>query len=179
MEQIRKCTDRLCVPTAQVAHHCQVSISALKHCIRGGWLLVCRTPAGHCRVELEELPRFRRQYGLSVYPRPAPYIRILIVNDEPSTVDLYIDLLTGDPQGFKLDTAMAGDQVVPGVGYAQLASDITGREALATGESASGKVGQATTIRLRVPHTDGSNGTCQRERRWSCKLQSFAEVGYP
>jgi hypothetical protein len=78
---------------------------------------------GHCRVELAELPRFRRQYGLSVYPSSAPYIRILIINDEPSIVDLFIDLLTGDPQGFKLDTATDGDQVVPGVGYAQLASD--------------------------------------------------------
>jgi signal transduction histidine kinase len=53
-------------------------------------------------------------------------------------VDLFIDLLTGDLQGFKLDTATDADRVVPGVGYAQLASDSPGREARATGESARG-----------------------------------------
>jgi hypothetical protein len=105
-----------------------------------------------------------------VYPGSAPCIRILIVNDAPSIMALFIDLLTGDLPSFKHDTATDGDQVVLGVRYVQLAGDITSREALATGESTGGKVEQATTIRLTGPHTDGSNGTYRRERRWSCKL---------
>jgi hypothetical protein len=123
MEQIRQFTEPLCLPTAQVAHRCQVSISALKCWIRGEWLLASKTPAGHCRVGLVKLPRFCRQHSIYVYPSPALYIRTLIVNDRPSIVDLFIHLLIGDLQGFKLDTATEGDQVVPGVGYAQLASD--------------------------------------------------------
>jgi signal transduction histidine kinase len=75
---------------------------------------------------------------LLVCPSSAPYIRILIVKDKPALVDLFIDLLTGDLQSFKLDTATDADRVVPGVGYAQLASDTPGREALATGESVRG-----------------------------------------
>jgi hypothetical protein len=170
MAQIRKLTNRLCSPAAQVAHHCLVSTSAPKRSMRGVWLAACKFPAGCRRVERAELSLLLRQYGMSVYPNSAPCIRVLIVNDVPSIVALVIDLLTGVLQGFEHDTAADGDQVVPGVGYVQLASDITGREALATGESAQGKVEQATTIRLTVPHTDGANGTYRRERGWSCKL---------
>jgi hypothetical protein len=112
-----------------------------------------------------------------VYPSSALCIRILIVNDAPSIVALFTDLLTGDLQGFKHDTATDGDRLVAGVGYAQLAGDITGREALAAGEGARGKVGQATMIGLAVPYPDGANGTYLRKSRLSCNLQSVRRGG--
>src|SRR5436309_599565 len=108
MEQAHKFSDRLCLTTGQAARHCQVSIPALKRWIRDGRLTAFKTPGGHCRIELEELQRFLRQYGMPLYPTSAPDIRILIVDDEPAIVDLFVDLLAGDPRGFHLETATDG-----------------------------------------------------------------------
>jgi hypothetical protein len=94
---------------------------------------------------------------LRICPSSAPYIRILIVKDKPALVDLFIDLLTGVLQSFKLDTATDADRVVPGVGYAQRASDTPGREALATGESVRGdglKTGNLSVEHARAPWHD-------------------------
>jgi excisionase family DNA binding protein len=119
MEQVHKFTDRLCLTTGQVARHCHVSIPGLKHWIRDGRLAAFKTPGGHCRIELAELQRFLRQYGMPLYPTSAPDIRILIVDDEPYIVDLFVDLLTGDPRGFKLDTATDGYDALIKVGMFQ------------------------------------------------------------
>ncbi len=105
MDQAHQFFDRLFVTTRQAARHCPISIPALKRWIRDGRLAAFKTPGGHCRIELEELQRFLRQYGMPLSPTSALDIRILIVDDEPHSADLFVDLLTGDPRGFKLDTA--------------------------------------------------------------------------
>src|SRR5713101_5400355 len=98
MEHAHKFSDRLCLTTGQAARHCQVSIPALKRWIRDGRLAAFKTPRGHCRIELEELQRFLRQYGMPLYPTSVLDIRILIVDDELYSVDLFVDLFTGAPR---------------------------------------------------------------------------------
>src|SRR6266704_1626047 len=102
MAQAHKCSNRFCLPTGQAARHCQVSIPALRRWIRDGRLAAFKTPGGHCRIALEELQRFLRQYGMPLYPISAPDIRILIVDDEPTIVKLFVDMLADDPRGFIL-----------------------------------------------------------------------------
>jgi excisionase family DNA binding protein len=60
MAQARKFSGRLGLTTGQAAHHCQVSLPALKRWIQDGRLTACKTPGGHRRRELEELQRFLR-----------------------------------------------------------------------------------------------------------------------
>ena len=76
MAQAHKVSNRLCLTTRQAPRHCQVSVPALKRWIRDGRLAALKTPGGHCRIELEELQRFLRQYGMPHHS--APDIRILI-----------------------------------------------------------------------------------------------------
>jgi two-component system, OmpR family, response regulator VicR len=116
MEQAYKSSNRLYLTTGQAARHCQVSIPALKRWIQDGRLAAFKTPGGHCRIELEELQRFLRQYGMPLYPTSTPDIRILIVDDEPYIVDLFTELLASDPRGFKLDTATDGYDALIKVG---------------------------------------------------------------
>jgi two-component system, OmpR family, response regulator VicR len=116
MAQAHKFSDRFCLTTGQVARHCQVSIPALRRWIRDGRLTAFKTPGGHCRIALEELQRFLRQYGMPLYPTSAPDIRILIVDDEPTVVKLFVDMLADDPRGFILDTATDGYDALIKVG---------------------------------------------------------------
>lgn len=119
MQQRSQIAARSCLTTGQVARHCQVSIPAVKRWIQDGRLAVFRTPGGHSRIELQELQRFLRQYGMPSYPSSAPELRILIVDDELSIVDFFVDLLTRDPRGFKLDTATDGYEALIKVGMFQ------------------------------------------------------------
>ena len=119
MEQVQQLSDPLYLTTGQVARHCQVSIPALKRWIREGRLETFRTPGGHCRIALVELQRFLRQYGMPLYPASASGMRILIVDDEPDMVDLFMRLLADDPRRFQLDTATDGYDALIKVGMFQ------------------------------------------------------------
>jgi excisionase family DNA binding protein len=119
MEQVQQLSDRQYLTTGQVARHCQVSIPALKRWIREGRLATFRTPGGHCRIALTELQRFLRQYRMPLYPASAPGMRILIVDDEPDIVDLFVRLLADDPRRFQLDTATDGYDALIKVGMFQ------------------------------------------------------------
>jgi len=102
--------------TGEAARHCQVSIPALKRWIRDRRLVAFKTPGGHYRIELKEFQRFLQQHGMPAYPAQSPQARILIVDDEPTIVDVLVDLLAGDPRGFKLETATDGYEALVKVG---------------------------------------------------------------
>jgi excisionase family DNA binding protein len=119
MKKTQKSSDRTYLTTGQVAYHCQVSIPALKRWIQDGQLSAFKTPGGHCRIELKELQQFLHRYGMPPYPTLDPAIRILIVDDEPSVVDLFVHLLADDPRGFTLDTAIDGYEALIKVGTFQ------------------------------------------------------------
>jgi hypothetical protein len=112
MEQAHQFSERLFLSTGQAARYCISSIPALKRRIRDGWFATFKTPEGHCRIALEELQRFLRQHGILPGPISAPYICILIIDDDPSIVKLFADILADDPWGFHLDTATAGYDVM-------------------------------------------------------------------
>lgn len=102
--------------TGEVADHCQVSLPTVKHWIRRGRLRAFKTPGGHTRIELEEFQRFLQQYGMPAYPGREPEPRVLIVDDEPDVVELLVDALAGDPQGFRIETATDGYEALIKVG---------------------------------------------------------------
>ena len=93
MAPAHRFSDRLGLTTGQAARHCQVSIPALQRWIRDGRLTASKTPGGHCRIELEEVQRFLRQYGMPPYATSMPDIRILIVYDNPSIMGLSVHIL--------------------------------------------------------------------------------------
>ncbi|MBI2460278.1 MAG: response regulator [Candidatus Rokubacteria bacterium] len=102
--------------TGQAARHCQVSTPTVKRWIREGRLRAFKTPGRHTRIELAEFQRFLKQYGMPAYPGREPEPRVLIVDDEPDVVELLVDVLAGDPRGFKIETAMDGYEALIKVG---------------------------------------------------------------
>jgi excisionase family DNA binding protein len=119
MKKQQKFSERSSLTTGQAARHCQVSIPALRSWIRDGRLVTFKTPGGHRRIALAEFQRFLHQHGMPPYPTLAPAARILIVDDEPFIVQLFVDLLTSDARGFVLDTALDGYEALLKVGAFQ------------------------------------------------------------
>ena len=93
MAQARKFSGRLGLTTGHAARHCQVSLPASKRWIQDRRLTAFKTPGGHCRIELEEVQRFLRQYGMPPDATSMPDIRILIVYDNPSIMGLSVHIL--------------------------------------------------------------------------------------
>ncbi len=104
------------VTTGQAARHCQVSVPALRRWIQHGQLKAFKTPGGHLRIVGEEFQRFLREHGMPAYPTLPSEARILVVDDEPDVVGLFMEFLAGDPRGFKLETATDGYEALIKVG---------------------------------------------------------------
>jgi hypothetical protein len=58
----------------------------------------------------EELQRFFRQYGMTLAPNAVPDIRTFIIDDNPSLVNLFVDILADDPWGYHLNTARGHEE---------------------------------------------------------------------
>ena len=116
LKELKKPSNPAYLTTGQAARHCQVSIPALKGWIRSGRLTAFKTPGGHSRIELGEFQRFLQKHGMPVYPVASPTSRILIVDDEPLIIDLFVELLSRDPRGFNLETATNGYDALIKVG---------------------------------------------------------------
>jgi CheY-like chemotaxis protein len=108
MKQAYRFSERLFVSTGQAARHYQASLPALKGWTRDGWLVAFKAPEGLCRKEREELQRSLRQYGIFLCTISAPYICILISNEDLPIAKLFADTLADDLRGFHLDTATHG-----------------------------------------------------------------------
>lgn len=115
-KKIENSSESRALTAGDAARHCQVSIPALKRWIREGRLAAFKTPGGHYRVELREFQRFLKQYGMPAYQVPSSEARILIVDDETPIVDALVEFLSGDPRGFKLETATDGYEALIRVG---------------------------------------------------------------
>lgn len=116
LKQLEEFSRPAYLTTGQAARHCQVSIPALKGWIRDGRLAAFKTPGGHSRIELGEFQRFLQKHGMPAYPVSSSASRILIVDDEPLIVNLFVDLLARDPRGFNLETATNGYEALIKVG---------------------------------------------------------------
>lgn len=100
----------------EAARHCRVSTPAVRRWMREGQIRGFRTPGGHRRIALSEFQAFLREQGMPPYPHEPAEVRILIVDDEPAVVSLFVDLLSDDPRGFKLETANDGYEALIAVG---------------------------------------------------------------
>ena len=114
MEQAHQFSERLFLSTGQADRYCPSSISAIESWIRDGWLAAFKTPEGHCRIALQERQHSLRQQGILLWPISVPYICILIIDEDPSIVKLFADILADDPWGFHLDTATDGYDAMSG-----------------------------------------------------------------
>ncbi len=116
LKQVEDVSSPAYLTTGQASRHCQVSIPALKGWIRDGRLSAFKTPGGHSRIELREFQRFLQKHGMPAYPVSSSASRILIVDDEPLIVNLFVELLARDPRAFNVETATNGYDALIKVG---------------------------------------------------------------
>lgn len=102
--------------TGEAASHCQVTAAALRRWIKEAHLRAFKTPGGHRRIELLEFQRFLQEHGIPAYAAQSQEVRILVVDDNPLVVETFLDFLSSDPRGFKLETATDGYEALIKVG---------------------------------------------------------------
>lgn len=100
----------------EAARHCRVTTPAIRRWMREGQIRGFRTPGGHRRIALSHFQSFLREHGMPSYPPEPDEVRVLIVDDEPAIVSLFVDLLADHPRGFKLETATDGYEALIAVG---------------------------------------------------------------
>ncbi|MCI0342150.1 MAG: response regulator [Planctomycetales bacterium] len=99
--------------TGEIATHCHVTAATVSRWIRAGSLKANSTPGGHYRVESSEFRDFLKRQGM-----PVPGFlqleggdgerrRVLVVDDEPSVLDLIVRALENDGP-YLCETATSG-----------------------------------------------------------------------
>ena len=92
--------------TGQVAKACEVSLVAVKNWIREGKLKAFQTPGGHFRIPADELRRFRAAHS---FPEEnGEPSRILVVDDDPQSVEVVLLALSATQPPPKLEAAFNG-----------------------------------------------------------------------
>lgn len=91
--------------TGQAAKACQVSLVAVKNWIREGKLNAFQTPGGHFRISADELQRFRAAHR---FPENGEPFRILVVDDDPHSVEVVLLALSAAQPPPKLEAASNG-----------------------------------------------------------------------
>jgi excisionase family DNA binding protein len=96
--------------TGQVARICRVSHVAVWKWIKQGKLKAYRLPGGHYRVVQGALRAFLREHEMPIPPELSADStkRILIVDDEPTIVEIITRTLQRLGEGFELATATDG-----------------------------------------------------------------------
>lgn len=110
--------------TGQVAEHCGVSAVAVWKWIKQGKLKAYRLPGGHYRVEKGALKAFLEAHGMPVDDEffAKPTKRVLIVDDEPTVVEVATRTLQRLGQDVVLATA--GDGFEAGLQAATFRPDL-------------------------------------------------------
>ena len=92
--------------TGQAAKACQVSLVAVKNWIKEGKLNAFQTPGGHFRIPADELQRFRAAHS---FPEEnGEPSRILVVDDDPQSVEVVLLALSATQPPPKLEAAFNG-----------------------------------------------------------------------
>jgi excisionase family DNA binding protein len=83
--------------TSQAARLCRVTANTVANWIDAGRLPAFRTPGGHRRVRRDDLMRFMQETGMHRVLRDAAQVRprLLVVDQDPGTVDVVESLLAG------------------------------------------------------------------------------------
>ena len=94
--------------TGEVARICKVSQQTIIRCFDAGRLGGFRVPGSKFRrIPRAELVRFMRENNIPVENLSETRHRILVVDDDPTIVELFVDVLSRDEQ-FELKTASGG-----------------------------------------------------------------------
>lgn len=94
--------------TGEAAQLCKVSQQTIIRCFDAGRLHGFRVPGSKFRrIPRDELIRFMKENDIPTNSLEAGAKRVLVVDDDPSIVELFEDLLSGDPR-LELKTASTG-----------------------------------------------------------------------
>lgn len=94
--------------TGEAAKVCKVSQQTIIRCFDSGRLTGFRVPGSRFRrIPREELIRFMRKNDIPLDAIETDTRRVLVVDDDPQIVDLFVDLLERDGR-FKVETAGTG-----------------------------------------------------------------------
>ncbi|NLG48775.1 MAG: response regulator [Chloroflexi bacterium] len=110
--------------TGQVAKYCRVSSVAVWKWIKQGKLRAYRLPGGHYRIERGALKEFLREHNMPIDPEffAVSRQRILVVDDEPATVEVVARAL--QRLGNDIDVATASDGFEAGMQLATFKPDL-------------------------------------------------------
>jgi len=110
--------------TGQVARYCRVSSVAVWKWIKQGKLRAYRLPGGHYRVERGALKEFLREHDMPIDPEffAVSKRRILVVDDEPTAVDVVVRAL--QRLGDDVEMATASDGFEAGMQLATFKPDL-------------------------------------------------------
>lgn len=94
--------------TGEAAAICKVSQQTIIRCFDSGRVKGFRVPGSRFRrIPREELVRFMKENDIPVEALNGPIKHILVVDDDPQIVELFIDVL-GNDKRYKVKTAMTG-----------------------------------------------------------------------
>ncbi len=94
--------------TGEAAEVCQLSQQTIIRCFDSGKLKGFRVPGSKFRrIPHPELLRFMKDNGIPLQGLDENVIRVLVVDDAPEIVELFVDVLQEDPR-FEVATAMTG-----------------------------------------------------------------------
>lgn len=94
--------------TGEAAELCRVSQQTIIRCFDSGRLRGFRVPGSKFRrIPREDLIRFMRENNIPVDELERGRKRVLVVDDDPQIVELFVDMLENDPR-FEVRTANSG-----------------------------------------------------------------------
>jgi len=96
--------------TSEVGRMCGVDASTVVRWIRSGHLDAFATPGGHRRIREDALRRFLEKYDMPVPPdiRSSQHLRVLIVDDDASVVDIIERAMRLEDPDLLVETASDG-----------------------------------------------------------------------
>lgn len=101
-------SDKKIFTTGEAAAVCKVSQQTIIRCFDSGRLTGFRVPGSKFRrIPRDELIRFMKSNGIPLDALEGGRKRVLIVDDDEQIVELFVDLLGGDPR-FEIKTADNG-----------------------------------------------------------------------
>ncbi len=104
--------------TGEIAAFCSVTINAVKKWISTGKLDAYRTPGGHYRVRRDEFRSFVGRYRLDIKDELFPEKKkILIVDDEPATLEYLKGAIESMAGPYIIETARDGYEALIKVGH--------------------------------------------------------------
>ncbi len=108
--------------TGEAADICKLSQQTIIRCFDSGQLQGFRVPGSKFRrVPHDSLVKFMKEHGIPLDSLASGKIRVLIVDDDPQIVELFVDVLSADRR-FEVRTAQSGYDA--GVATQQFRPDI-------------------------------------------------------